>query len=94
MAKPFKSEIIHAKDFTAPDRPVSTKTGPVERKTDHKPLKPALCHYRSNMRVMVLNGHPWEILSFQRPLGVKVVGMQVVNNESRFDLQDPFQVGD
>ena len=33
-------------------------------------------------------GRPsWEVLPFQRPLGVQVVGMQVVNNESRFDLQ-------
>ena len=31
MAKPFKSDIIHAKDFTAPNRAVSTETGPVER---------------------------------------------------------------
>ena len=94
MAEPFKSEIIHAKDFTAPDRPVRTKTGPVERKTDHGPIKPALRHHRSNMRVMVLDGHPGEVMLFERPLGVQVVGMQVVNDESRFDLQDPFQVGD
>ena len=79
-------------ELPAPDRPVIAVPGAVERDAEDRTRLAMLGEDAGDVRVVVLHGHPFDVLHRLRVARGEVIGVQVVRDDGRLDLKDAPQV--
>src|SRR5208282_2218275 len=94
MSGTFEVFISGDEHLSAPDFSVGAVASPIQGEPDHPAFKVILRHTTGNVRVVVLHANQLHSTLLQRPSGGEVVGMEVIGDDLRPDLENPLQMFD
>src|SRR5690349_8703841 len=94
MRSSFKIHEVCDENFSAPNVAVSAVTGAVEREADHIAVEMVFSHAGGDVRMMMLDSDRLQPCLSPRPLGRKIIGMQIVGDDRGFNFQNVLQVID
>src|SRR5208283_215991 len=80
--------------FPAPDVPIGTVASPVKGKSDYATFKVILRHTTRNVRMVVLHTKQLHSTLLQRPFCGEVIGVEIVGDDLRPDLENPLKMPD
>ena len=94
MSGPFKAYAIGNKRFAAPDIAVRPVACTIEHESDDPPLDSIFRKAGCDVRMVMLNTHDSDALLPESPFRGQIIGVKIVRDDFRFDLEDPRKMRD
>src|ERR1017187_5020153 len=94
MSGAFEAFMAGDEHFSAPDFSIGAVARSIQGEADHPAFKVILRHTTGNVCVVVLHANQLRSALFERPSGGEVVGMEVVGDDLRSNLENPLQMLD
>ena len=80
-------------NFSTPDGPVRPKAGTVENNAQYRLSKTVFGHYRYRVGMVMLDLVTGKV-EFDGVVAAQVIGMQIVGDDLRLDMEDPLHMPD
>src|SRR5450755_778998 len=94
MSGAFEAFIAGDQPLSAPNLSVGTVASSIQGKSDYSAFEVVLRHTTCNVGVVMLDADELRSGLFERPARGEVIGVEVVGDDLRTDLEDPLEVFD